>query len=260
MTTDHQQLAERFLAMLNQHDPDAVEGFVAARYINHNPFVADREANRAFWASFYTAFPDLTATMDDLIQARDRMAGPSPTEPPPRAVLRHSPCRPAIGCGRSTSGGFTTASSPTLGRTQPARGVPAASRHPRTRPGHPEATHDRPRPAAHRRGPGSHRRHLRHRRLRGDRARAALAHVDDRTLTGTTGYMHDYADRRLPVPGAIGLAATVGTAVAAWPGTPAPPSPAARQCSPWRLAAFTAASAPPSTASSAPPPRRTHPG
>ena len=64
MTTDHQQLAERYLAMLNQHDPDAVQGFVAARDINHNPFVADgREANRAFWAAFwaafFTAFPDL---------------------------------------------------------------------------------------------------------------------------------------------------------------------------------------------------------
>jgi hypothetical protein len=49
----------------------------------------------------------------------------------------------------------------------------------------------------------------------------ALARVDDRTLTGTTGYLHDYADRRLPVPGAIGLAATVaGTAVAALAGHP----------------------------------------
>lgn len=76
MTTDHQQLAERYLAMLNQHDPDAVDGFVAVGYINHNPFVADgREANRAFWAAFFTAFPDLTATMDDLIQAGDRVAG-----------------------------------------------------------------------------------------------------------------------------------------------------------------------------------------
>ena len=63
--------------------------------------------------------------------------------------------------------------------------------------------------------------------------RPALAHVDDRTLTGATGYMHDYADRRLPVPGAIGLAATVlGTAGVPWPGTPAPSSPVARQCSP----------------------------
>ena len=76
MTTDHQQLAERYLAMLNQHDPDAVEGFVAVGYINHNPFVEDgREANRAFWAAFFTAFPDLTATMGDLIQAGDRVAG-----------------------------------------------------------------------------------------------------------------------------------------------------------------------------------------
>jgi len=51
--------------------------------------------------------------------------------------------------------------------------------------------------------------------------RPALANVDDRTLTGTTGYMHDYADRRLLAPGAIGLAATVlGTAVAALAGHP----------------------------------------
>ena len=49
--------------------------------------------------------------------------------------------------------------------------------------------------------------------------RPALAHVDDRTLTGTAGYVHDYADRRLPVPGVIGLAAMVsGTAVAALAG------------------------------------------
>ena len=51
--------------------------------------------------------------------------------------------------------------------------------------------------------------------------RPAPGCVDDRTLTGATGYMHDYADRRLPVPGAIGLAATVlGTAVAASAGHP----------------------------------------
>jgi steroid delta-isomerase-like uncharacterized protein len=76
VATDHQQLAERYLTMLNQHDPDAVEGFVAVSYINHNPLVEDgRGANRAFWAAFFTAFPDLTATMDDLIQAGDRVAG-----------------------------------------------------------------------------------------------------------------------------------------------------------------------------------------
>ena len=36
-----------------------------------------------------------------------------------------------------------------------------------------------------------------------------------------TGYLHDYADRHLPAPGAIGLAATaLGTAVAALAGHP----------------------------------------
>ena len=51
--------------------------------------------------------------------------------------------------------------------------------------------------------------------------RPALARVDDRTLATATGYMHDYADRRLPVPGAIGLGAmVVGTAVAGMAGHP----------------------------------------
>jgi steroid delta-isomerase-like uncharacterized protein len=62
--------------MLNQHGPDAADGFEAAGYVDHDPFVEDgREANRAFWAAFFTAFPDLTATIDDLIQAGDRVAG-----------------------------------------------------------------------------------------------------------------------------------------------------------------------------------------
>jgi hypothetical protein len=43
--------------------------------------------------------------------------------------------------------------------------------------------------------------------------RPALACVDDRTLTGATGYMHDYADRRLPVPGAIVVVAALCAAL-----------------------------------------------
>jgi predicted SnoaL-like aldol condensation-catalyzing enzyme len=50
MTADH--LAEAFVAMLNHHDPDAVDRFVAMEYVNHNRMVGDgREANRAFWAA-----------------------------------------------------------------------------------------------------------------------------------------------------------------------------------------------------------------
>jgi steroid delta-isomerase-like uncharacterized protein len=76
MTANHRELAEAYLAMLNHHDPDAVDLFVAVDYINHNRLVADgREANRAFWAAFFTAFPDLTATMDDLVTAGDRVVG-----------------------------------------------------------------------------------------------------------------------------------------------------------------------------------------
>jgi steroid delta-isomerase-like uncharacterized protein len=76
MTVNHRELAEAYLAMLNRHDPDAVDRFVAVGYVNHNQFVEDgREANRAFWAAFFTAFPDLTATIDDLVIADDRVAG-----------------------------------------------------------------------------------------------------------------------------------------------------------------------------------------
>jgi steroid delta-isomerase-like uncharacterized protein len=76
MTAEHRELAEIYLAMLNDHDPDAVDHFVAVDYINHNAFVEDgREANRAFWTAFFAAFPDLTATMDDLVIAGDRVVG-----------------------------------------------------------------------------------------------------------------------------------------------------------------------------------------
>src|SRR5215472_6227993 len=74
--THGRTLAARYLKGLNDHDPDAVDGFVAVDYINHNAFVEDgREANRAFWSSFFTAFPDIEATMDDLVVAGDRVVG-----------------------------------------------------------------------------------------------------------------------------------------------------------------------------------------
>jgi len=69
-------LAARYLKGLNDHDPDAADGYLAVNYINHNAFVEDgREANRAFWSSFFTAFPDIKVTMDDLVVARDRVVG-----------------------------------------------------------------------------------------------------------------------------------------------------------------------------------------
>ena len=62
--------------MLNTHEPDLVDRFVAETYRNHNAFVADgREANREFWTAFFTALPDLTATMEDLVISGDRVVG-----------------------------------------------------------------------------------------------------------------------------------------------------------------------------------------
>ena len=45
MTAAAQSLAETFVRMLNEHDPDLVDQFVADNYRNHNAFVGDgREA------------------------------------------------------------------------------------------------------------------------------------------------------------------------------------------------------------------------
>ena len=69
-------LAETFVQMLNTHDADLVDAFIATDYRNHNAFVDDgREANRQFWAAFFTALPDLTATMEDLVISGDRVVG-----------------------------------------------------------------------------------------------------------------------------------------------------------------------------------------
>jgi steroid delta-isomerase-like uncharacterized protein len=71
-----QQLAETYLSMLNNHDPDLVDRFVADEYRNHNAFVADgREANRQLWTAFFAALPDLSATMEDLVISGDRVVG-----------------------------------------------------------------------------------------------------------------------------------------------------------------------------------------
>jgi len=76
MTTHEQRLAEIYVEMLNTHEPDMVDQFVAENYINHNPAVEDgREGNRRFWAAFFSALPDLSATMEDLVISGDRVVG-----------------------------------------------------------------------------------------------------------------------------------------------------------------------------------------
>jgi hypothetical protein len=45
--------------------------------------------------------------------------------------------------------------------------------------------------------------------------RPALARVDDRALGTVTGFVHRYGDRRMPVPGAIGIVTAAVSAVLA---------------------------------------------
>jgi predicted ester cyclase len=76
MTTKSPTVAHAFAALMNGHDPNAVDGFVAEDYINHNAYVEDgREANRAFWTTWFAAFPDTEVTMDDVLVDGDRVAG-----------------------------------------------------------------------------------------------------------------------------------------------------------------------------------------
>jgi hypothetical protein len=54
--------------MLNDDDPDAVDGFMA-HHIDHDHFVADgREANRAFRSSSFTEFPDTGQLTADIVR------------------------------------------------------------------------------------------------------------------------------------------------------------------------------------------------
>ncbi|MFC9297244.1 ester cyclase [Streptomyces sp. NPDC057011] len=72
----HPTVAHAFAALMNGHDPDAVDGFVAEDYVNHNPYVEDgREANRAFWGRWFAAFPDTRVTLEDVMADGDRVAG-----------------------------------------------------------------------------------------------------------------------------------------------------------------------------------------
>ncbi len=45
--------------------------------------------------------------------------------------------------------------------------------------------------------------------------RPALARVDDRALGAVAGFVHRYGDRRMPVPGAVGVVAAAASAVLA---------------------------------------------
>ena len=77
-TTEHstKTVAHAFADLMNGHDANAVDGFITEDYVNHNYFVDDgREANRAFWTSWFAAFPDTEVSLDDVLVDGDRVAG-----------------------------------------------------------------------------------------------------------------------------------------------------------------------------------------
>lgn len=72
----HATVAHAFADLMNGHDPDSVDAFVAEEYVNHNFFVEDgREANRAFWAQWFAAFPDTEVALDDVVVEEGRHDG-----------------------------------------------------------------------------------------------------------------------------------------------------------------------------------------
>ncbi len=75
MNAQGERLADIYVRMLS-HDANLVDQFVAEDYTNHNTIVSNgREANREFWREFFAALPDLSASMEDLVVAGDRVVG-----------------------------------------------------------------------------------------------------------------------------------------------------------------------------------------
>jgi steroid delta-isomerase-like uncharacterized protein len=76
MTADNATLAADFVTMINTRNAAALDDLLVDDYTDHNPLIGNgREANRAFWLDFFKAFPDMTATADDVIVSGDRLVG-----------------------------------------------------------------------------------------------------------------------------------------------------------------------------------------
>ena len=212
------RLAATYLQMLNQHDPDLVDGFVARDYRNHNTFVDDgREANRRFWAGFFAALPDLTATMEDLVVAGDRVVG--------RFVYRGTHQRRIDGVAGDRAKSRDALHRHLAGRRRHVRRALGRAQHLGA------TSTDRCALAPARRAVIEFARVAALIGVLGTAVvfgtdvfcamvqRPALAHVDDRALVAVMGYVHRYGDRRMPIPGVIGLVATAASAVSRlWPG------------------------------------------
>ena len=84
MTAREHQLADLYVEMINTHNPDLEDRFLAEDYINHQDFVADgREANQQFWAAFFTGRMPASPVPGSRPRA-GRAPAPVPASPPHR--------------------------------------------------------------------------------------------------------------------------------------------------------------------------------
>ncbi len=67
-------VAHYVVDLMNSHDPDLVDEFIAEQYVNHTPLVGDgRAANKEFWRGWFAAFPDTEVTLHDVLVDGDRV-------------------------------------------------------------------------------------------------------------------------------------------------------------------------------------------
>jgi steroid delta-isomerase-like uncharacterized protein len=73
-TDENKALYRRFIEeVINRHDLDRLEAFLTPDIIEHTPGMPSGVAGaRQFTAAYFTAFPDLQLSIDDLIAEGDR--------------------------------------------------------------------------------------------------------------------------------------------------------------------------------------------
>ncbi len=72
---ENKALTRRVLELLNERD-EAAYGYYASDYIYHGPGgqeLRGREGIKGLWAVFFAAFPDLRATVDDIVAEGDKL-------------------------------------------------------------------------------------------------------------------------------------------------------------------------------------------
>ena len=72
---ENKALVRRVLELLNERDTAACE-YYASDYIYHGPGgqeLRGREGIKGLWAVFFAAFPDLRATIDDMVAEGDKL-------------------------------------------------------------------------------------------------------------------------------------------------------------------------------------------